>query len=439
MSGMSNEELVEILAAAIRDGKEVPFVKTDKLLALSKGTKQYPHDWPRTFDSFTDCVESVSRGDWCSNPEAFCAWLHHEATGKWPAEKGATRRRGDNMSQRAKGLLGVGADKNAPDFKKTIQTSSAPSLLQPVEVDRLIDYVVDESKLWQMARVERMTRNQQWVRFLNIHKGLLRRDICGNCPDTGDIEADGILLDTHKFKAVIPICDDMLKDNITGAALEDQVLRMVADQLANELEILALMANTGGGYNHPDVDASIMHLFDGWYWQMKSGNVRTTTYPHCCLDLCHFGMLMKALPTKYRRNKASLDYFMATDVFEDWGELLQKRGTTLGDAVITGAQPPKYMVTPITDLPLLPTDLPNVCGHYEDGDTGTFMFLSDPQNLVLGMQYDVEYEREREACKSQTLHIFRIAFDAKVINVAATSLLENLTTRAQCCVQSSGY
>jgi hypothetical protein len=434
---MTVEELVEILASAIRAGETIPFVYPEKLLALAKGTKQYPHDWPTTFGSFTECVDKVA--SWASNPEAFCAWLHHEAEGKWPAEKGASRRRGGNMSQRAMGLLGVDPGQKAIDFKKKIQTSSAPSLLQPVEVDRLIDYVIDESKLWQIARVERMERNQQWVRFLNIQKGLLRRDQCGSYTDTGNISADGILLDAKKYKAVIPICDDMLRDNITGPALEDQVLRMVADQLANELEIMALMANTGGGYNHPDVDASVFHLFDGWYWQMKSGNLRNTTYPHCCIDLCHFGMLMKALPTKYRKDKTKLNYFMATDVFEDWGELLQKRGTNLGDAVITGAQPPKYMVTPITDLPLLPTDLPNICGQYEDGDTGTFMFLSDPNNLVLGIQYDVEYERERDAKNSQTFHIFRISFDAKVINVAATALLENLTTRSQCCAQTSGY
>ena len=37
------------------------------------------------YESFTECVsDNQDRAD----PEAFCAWLHHEVTGQWPSEKG---------------------------------------------------------------------------------------------------------------------------------------------------------------------------------------------------------------------------------------------------------------------------------------------------------------------------------------------------------------
>jgi len=339
---------------------------------------------------------------------------------------------------RAMQLLGVEA-KDTFDFKKAIQSSSAPSIIQPEEADRLIDFIVDESTLWSKVRVERMTTNEKWVRFIDINKGMLRPDNCGDYVDTGGMSATGFKLTARKFKAVIPICDDMLADNLTGDALEKQVLKMVGSQLANELEIMALMANIDHSYVHADVDTSVFHLFDGWYKQLKAAHIVTPTFPNCCLDICHFGQMMKQLPTKWRRDKKKLRFFMADDVFQDWADILQKRGTALGDKVITGEAPATWMTTPMETIPLLPTDLANACGHYEDGQAGTFMFLTDPKNLVLGIQYDINYERQRDGVNSRTFHIFRIAFDTGIINTDAAVLLDHLTTRDECCVESSTY
>lgn len=339
---------------------------------------------------------------------------------------------------RAMQLLGVEA-KDTFNFKKAIQSSSAPSIIQPEEADRLIDYIVDESVLWSMARVVRMTTSEKWVRKIDIRKGMLRPDECGSYVDTGGMSATGFKLMARKMKAVIPICDDMLDDNLTGEQLEKQILRMVGEQLGNELEIMALMANTDHSYNHADVDTTVFHAFDGWYKQLRGGHVVTPTFPNCCLDICHFGQMMKQLPTKFRKNKKALRYFMADDVFQDWADILQKRGTALGDKVITGQAPAAWMTTPMQEVALLPTDLPNACGHYEDGQAGTFMFLTDPKNLLLGIQYDMEYERERDGKNSRTFHIFRIAFDAGIENLDATVLLDHLTTRDECCVETSTY
>ena len=340
------------------------------------------------------------------------------------------------MSDRAISLLGVKAD-NAYDFKKTIQTSSAPSIITKTEATRLIDYMVDESVLWQMVRVERMDRATKWIRFLDITKGVLRRDVCGSYEDSGQITAEGKQLQARKHKVVIPICDDVLKDNLEGPALEEHILRMVAEQINNELEVIALMANLGGHYTNDDVDTSVLHWFDGWYEQMKLGNLINPTYPHCCLDWCHFGWMMRTLATKYRKRPDLLRFFMAPDLGIDYADMLEKRQTGLGDSIITGATIAKWRKTPLEEIPLLPTDLPNVCGAYEDGQAGTFMFLSRPENLVLGIQYEIGYERQRDGVNSQTFHIFRIGFDALIQNVAATVLLDGLTTRTECCVPTS--
>ena len=42
--------------------------------------------WDEWAGSFTRCVEQLRGKEGITNPEALCAWLHREATGKWPAE-----------------------------------------------------------------------------------------------------------------------------------------------------------------------------------------------------------------------------------------------------------------------------------------------------------------------------------------------------------------
>jgi hypothetical protein len=42
--------------------------------------------WDEWAGSWTRCVEQLTGKPGITNPEALCAWLHHEATGKWPAE-----------------------------------------------------------------------------------------------------------------------------------------------------------------------------------------------------------------------------------------------------------------------------------------------------------------------------------------------------------------
>lgn len=46
--------------------------------------ESYRRAWDALGGSFEHCVSSVSGVD---DPQAFCAWLHHESVGKWPSEK----------------------------------------------------------------------------------------------------------------------------------------------------------------------------------------------------------------------------------------------------------------------------------------------------------------------------------------------------------------
>lgn len=325
-------------------------------------------------------------------------------------------------------LLGMMPRGSRKSFRKAVMTTSAPSIIQPEEADRLIDLIVDESKLWQQASVVRMETDRKMVRFIDLTAGILRPRVCGVEHDTASITATSCELHAVELVAQIPICDDVLDINLEGAELEQHILNMVAKVLANELEVWALMANTDGSYTSPLVNAATMALIDGWYKQLQGGHVLdaglATDTSGRAIHPCKLSDLKKALPTKWRTNPAGMKFFMASDMTEDWLSILAGRQTGLGDASLTGEVPMKHGKSPIEDIPLLPTDLTNCSsGSFAPGN-GTFMFYTDPANLVLGINREITYERWREGKMARTWHIWNLRADAKICVPDATGLYD---------------
>lgn len=313
------------------------------------------------------------------------------------------------------------------NYRKAITTSSAPTIIEPEVADRLIDYVIDESVLLGMIRTERMDTNVKNLRFVDVSNGLLRVGGCASNDDDcdhGTVTGTAKTLTSKELKVVIPICDNILEDNIEGAAFEDHVLRMVAAQIANELEIIALMADNGGSYISSQVNAATMLLFEGFYQQLQLGHVISglSSSTGRFIDLCKFTEMIQALPTKYRKNAANR-VFMPDDMYWDYLAVLKNRGTTLGDQVIGGAEPAKYGRLPLEAIPLLPTDV-HFCSAGSVAGNGTFMFLSDPDNLVWGVQRAITFERERKGCQQRTFLIWTLRVDFLIENTDETVLYD---------------
>jgi hypothetical protein len=327
----------------------------------------------------------------------------------------------------------LGARLSKYDQAKFVLATSAPALIQPEEADRLIDYVVDESVLFQLATVERMDTNEKHYRFADVSGGILRAATCGtDAADSVDIVNTNKCLRVASLDASMYLCDDDLEDGITGAQLETQVLRMAGDQIANELELLAIMSNTNGIYTNPLVNNAVMAMQEGWYRQLQHGhNLDAGNVPgevgNAQLTYHKLSCLLRALPTKYRRNPAALRIFMNSDVLYDWAELNQPRDTPFGDSSVLGPLEQRYLSTPLVGVPLLPNDL-TVCGCGSvAGGGGTFAFVTEPSNLVLGIERNISFERERFARQHRTFYIWTIRVGFLVLNEDATALLDCLT------------
>lgn len=338
------------------------------------------------------------------------------------------------------------------EAQKFLLTTVAPALIQPEEADRLIDFVVDESVLFNEATVERMETNEKDIRFIDISGGILRQATCAptnrsNVTESVSISNTNKCLRTISVDAKFFLCDDDVEDGLTGAQLETQVLRMAADQFANEAEFWSLMSNADASYstgvNSPvQVNANVLHLRDGWYRQLQQGHIidaASIDGGDRTLSFNKLNCLKTAVPTRFRRNPAARRIYMASDMLErDFATIHQGRETTLGDQHHVGPIEPRHLLTPIVPVPLLPTDVTN-CGCGSLPANGTFMFDTMPDELVLGIERNITFERERWATDHLTWFIWTFRWDALVFNEDATSLMDcmQLTSCASTCAPAA--
>lgn len=329
-----------------------------------------------------------------------------------------------SIFDRAAGVLATRPRHQMVNAVKAITTSSAPTIVEAECSDRLIDFVQEESVLVGLMRVIRMNRHELNLNFIDIANGLLRPGGCQTTCDTGTISGTRKTLRVHEMKAAIPLCDDVLDENIEGAALEDHVLRMVAKQFANELEIWVLMASLGLNYNSSVVDDATMVLDDNLYEQLQGGHVLNglSASDGRFITFCKVQQMMQQLPTKYRANR-NLKLFMPDDMIWDWNGLLRNRATPGGDAQFTGEVEAQLGRLPFVSVPLIPTDITS-CSVGSAAGNGTFMFLADPDNLVLGIQREMTFERWRNGCEGRTFLIWTIRVDVLIENTDATVLYD---------------
>lgn len=317
------------------------------------------------------------------------------------------------------------------EAQKFLLRPSNQALIRPKEAERLIDYTRDESVMFRQVTIKRMDAPEEEIRFLELVGGVLRLATCNTDPDESvSIVNSSKCLKTISLDAKFFLCDDDVQDNMTGAQLEDQILTMAGTAMGNEGEILAWMGNTNGIYSNPGViDDDVLHERDMWYRQLQQGhllNANSFAGEDRTISTHKLSCMIRAIPTKYRGTPEAQKFFMPADMEEDWAELIQSRITpNLGDANIVGPTTLRYHRRPIVPVPLIPTNIATCgCDSLPPTADGTFVVLTDPSNLVVGIQKNITFERWRDAPRHLTWFIWTFRMDAIVFNEDETALLD---------------
>jgi len=243
--------------------------------------------------------------------------------------------------------------------------------LNPKQADRFLDYIIDESVLKNNARIVRF-RNEQLI-IDKIGIGTRAAVPKTEAVDPGvrrGISTSKVTLTPQSIMVPFEIGDEFKEINIEGDAVKDHLMKMFGRQLANDTEELALNGDTNGhavleseyvsgGDATKYVKDAYLGMFDGWNRLGDGANVYDAA--GASIGLGVFGGMLRKMPTKFRRDKRNLRFFMSPDLAQLYIEKLATRSTMLGDKSAEGATHTPYGV-PIVEVPLFDL-LPPIVQH----------------------------------------------------------------------------
>lgn len=238
--------------------------------------------------------------------------------------------------------------------------------LNPGQSDRFIDYVIDETVLKNNARIVRFRNETLEIDKIGVGSRVTVPKAEAADPGVRNgITTSKISLVPKEIMTPFELSDVFKEINIEGDNVEDTIVRLMATQLANDLEELDINGNKlgparlqsempGGGSTTQYVKDTFLGLVDGWSMLAESGNIVDLDGMNVGLSV--FSRMIRAMPTKFRRNKADLRWYGSPDLWQIYQEKLATRATSLGDAAANGdaaAQGPfgiPFVAVPLFDF-----------------------------------------------------------------------------------------
>jgi hypothetical protein len=243
----------------------------------------------------------------------------------------------------------------------TTDALAAAGKLNPAQSDKFIDYVVDETVLKNNARVVRFRNESLEIEKIGVGKRLaLPKAEAQDVALRRGVSTSKVTLTPRELIVPFEIGDNFKEINIEGDGVEEHIIRMMSTQTANDLEELYINGDKLGhaalesdlkdnGSSTKYIKDSYLALQDGWLKLARGAHVVDAEGAN--IGLATFGKMMRAMPTKFRRNKSALRWFMSPDLAQLYMEKLATRATALGDSAAGGSMQSPFGV-PIVEVPL---------------------------------------------------------------------------------------
>jgi len=274
----------------------------------------------------------------------------------------------------------------------TADALAASGKLNPAQSDRFIDFVIDETVLKQNARTIRFRNETLEIDKIGI--GTRMAVPKAEAVDPGvrrGVSTSKVTLRPSEIMVPFEIGDNFRELNIEGDSVEEHIIQMMASQTANDLEELYVLGDQlgpaalesdliDGGSSTGYVKDTYLALQDGWQKLSEGGNVVDAAGQNIGLSI--FSQAIRAMPTKFRRNKSMLRWFMSPDLWQIYLEKLSTRATALGDQAAGGASHGPFGI-PAVPVPLWPFQ-PSVTEHVVlNGTTAVALANAPVSNVVV--------------------------------------------------------
>ena len=337
---------------------------------------------------------------------------------------------GDKFPEFTKFLRDISGLTPGQKLTKATLTGSGWSYgLGVTEATAFIDYVVDESVLLKKIRTVVMPDKKYQIDKIGLGGSVLVKGTGGVDPgDTVSVSNPTVVeLSAEEVVGIVSIGDDVIEDNIEGEAFVQRLLGMISRSAANELDQAAIHGDTAVA------DTGILDRWNGFYKLAVAGGhvIEAMSDSDRYWPGANGGKatkLIKALPTKYRRDYRTMGMILHNDLYLDYNEELASKGYSEAWQAITGIQDVPIRSIPNIRVPMLKTDMSftHSATPYTDG---TFVLLTDLRNLIVGIHREIRLEPQRFARKRCTDFVLSMRADVKIENADAIALYNHAKVR----------
>lgn len=288
-------------------------------------------------------------------------------------------------------------NENLVTLKKIASSDfSGGGILNPAQAKQFITFVIDESVVTKAARTKVMSAPSEEISRLHLGDRVLAGKTEGVAPTSGQyVTASGsqIELTTKAFIVPWKVTYEQMEDNVEESNFEETLMRDIAAAAANDIEELAILGDTDS------LDA-FLALKDGWVKLAEDDgahpvDIAGSSLTDKTLNKYVFSAALKALPTKYRRNRNKLVFFVNPDDEQNYRVSLTGRDTNIGDNALVLNENLKIFGVEILPVPAI---------------TQGTMVLTMKDNLILGIWKKIRLEKDKDIYEGQ----YEFAFHMRI-------------------------
>lgn len=334
-------------------------------------------------------------------------------------------------------------------MREQLGSPSAEVLLTDAERQFIVDRVIDESGLLKMVRKVNMNRSRVEIPRMSLGTRVMRATRPGGHPESEPYYAAGtpafnpalpdgagnvgletgaaehlvspeystVVLESSKLVLPWAITEEFLEDNPEKGAAEQRIASIMGIQAANDLEDLSL----NGDETSTD---GLLRANDGYLLQAAGAGGNVTDFGAGGLASAAFTtntleVMLRSLPTKYRRNHRQLRFVVHPDTWQDYVQSIAARQGNMADSYLSGmVSDPTYAGIPVVSSPFMP-------GIGAGAETGQIM-LTHPDNLLFGVEREMRMRKTMDGQQAiyndERYYALHIRCDFVIQNVEATAL-----------------
>lgn len=315
----------------------------------------------------------------------------------------------------------------------TMLGATQQGLLSPAQGNRFIDYMFDATVLGRDARTVRLRGDTAELDRMHVGERLVRvaTEAVDDHVNVG-VTFSKVSITSTKLRLDWELSSEALEDGLEGDGLEDHIARLMATQMGNDLEDVAINGDA-------TLADPLLKAFDGWRKRAHTAG-RVVDAGGRVIDTSVFNAAIKAMPRQYKQRRNQLRFYTGSNLAQDYRYNLFNNGPDAAvQAQLTGGIEGGNLVAfgiPVVEVPLFDETRP---GSYKTADeTGDYtgqhgeLELTFPDNRIWGVKRDIQVFREFKPKKDTIEYTVFTRVGVAVENLDAYVVVKNVRV-------SSGY